>query len=136
MDDRIPALSIRQPWVWAIIHAWKGIENRDWNTKYRGPILLHASKGMTRAEYDDAIQMVKHAQKAGCAPTTLLIPKFEQLQRGGIVGRADLVDVITESTNPYFFGKYGFVLKNARPVPFVECSGKQGYFYPDVQVAA
>lgn len=26
------ALSIRQPWAWAILHAGKDIENRDWHT--------------------------------------------------------------------------------------------------------
>ena len=26
------ALSIRQPWAWAILHAGKDIENRDWRT--------------------------------------------------------------------------------------------------------
>ena len=26
------ALTIKQPWAWAIIHAGKDIENRDWVT--------------------------------------------------------------------------------------------------------
>jgi hypothetical protein len=44
------ALSIRQPWAWLILNAGKDIENRDWLTRFRGPFLIHASKGMTRAE--------------------------------------------------------------------------------------
>lgn len=48
------ALSIRQPWAWAILHTGKSVENRDWYTEYRGRVLLHASKGCTRAEYGDA----------------------------------------------------------------------------------
>ena len=32
------ALSIRQPWAWAIINAGKDIENRQWPTKFRGSI--------------------------------------------------------------------------------------------------
>mgnify|MGYP002359850962 FL=1 len=36
------ALSIRQPWAGLIIHGYKDIENRDWPTRYRGPLLVHA----------------------------------------------------------------------------------------------
>src|SRR3990167_9411398 len=52
--DREPmkALSIRQPWAWLILHAGKDIENRGWPTSFRGRFLIHASKGMTRAEYE------------------------------------------------------------------------------------
>ena len=37
------ALSVRAPWWWAILHG-KPVENRDWQTNYRGEVLLHASK--------------------------------------------------------------------------------------------
>ncbi|WP_245839042.1 ASCH domain-containing protein [Yersinia kristensenii] len=37
------ALSIRQPWAWLIVNGYKDIENRTWNTKCRGPVLIHAS---------------------------------------------------------------------------------------------
>jgi hypothetical protein len=36
------ALSIRQPWAWAILYAGKRVENRTWYTSYRGPIYIHA----------------------------------------------------------------------------------------------
>ena len=51
---RLPrqAISIRQPWAWLIVHGWKNIENRMWRTSYRGPVLIHASKGMTQDEYN------------------------------------------------------------------------------------
>lgn len=53
------ALSVRQPWAWAIIYAGKDIENRSWQAvnhglKIRGEICIHAAKGMTQAEYDSA----------------------------------------------------------------------------------
>lgn len=38
------ALSVRQPWAWAIISGGKTIENRSWTTPYRGPLLIHAGK--------------------------------------------------------------------------------------------
>lgn len=46
------ALSIRQPWAWAIVNAGKRVENRTWETRYRGPILIHAAKGVTKREYE------------------------------------------------------------------------------------
>jgi hypothetical protein len=38
------ALSIQQPWAWAIIHAGKRVENRTWSTRFRGPFFIHAGK--------------------------------------------------------------------------------------------
>ena len=38
------AISIKQPWAWAIAYGHKTIETRTWYTKYRGPILIVASK--------------------------------------------------------------------------------------------
>jgi len=37
------ALSIRQPWAWAILHG-KDVENRTWVTRVTGEFLIHASK--------------------------------------------------------------------------------------------
>ena len=51
MDLPRKAISIRQPWAWAIVHAGKDIENRDWSTRYRGPVCIHAAKGMTKDEF-------------------------------------------------------------------------------------
>ena len=48
------ALSIRQPWAWLIVHGSKRVENRSRRTHYRGPVLIHASAGMTIREYHEA----------------------------------------------------------------------------------
>lgn len=37
------AISIQQPWAWAIFNG-KPVENRKWSTAYRGPLLIHAGK--------------------------------------------------------------------------------------------
>ena len=42
------ALSARQPWAWAIIHAGKDIENRTWNTHLRGTFAVHASGNLDK----------------------------------------------------------------------------------------
>jgi hypothetical protein len=37
------ALSIKQPWVHAILHEGKDIENRSWRRDFRGWLALHAA---------------------------------------------------------------------------------------------
>ena len=140
------ALSIRQPWAWLIVRpdiegeqnrldayangSIKDIENRDWPTDRRGRILIHASKGMTREEYRMGMDMLWLDPGA-------LIPSYEQLTRGGFVGTVEIVDCVRESDSEWFFGAFGFVLKNAKPMPYVPFNGQLGFFkVPDFIVAA
>jgi len=46
-------------------------------------------------------------------------------------GEAEIVDVVRQSGSPWFFGPLGFVLKNARPLPFMPCRGQLGFFDVD-----
>ncbi|MEM9522937.1 MAG: ASCH domain-containing protein [Pseudomonadota bacterium] len=114
------ALSIRQPWVWAILQAGKDVENRSWSTKFRGPIALHAAKTMTRAAYADVRNVA--------AGLGIEVPPAAQLARGGIVGTAEIVDCVSTSDSPWFFGPYGLVLRRVRPVPFLPVRGALGLF--------
>jgi len=43
-ESPVYALSIRQPWAWLIVNGWKDIENREWSTRFRGRLLIHAGK--------------------------------------------------------------------------------------------
>ena len=114
------ALSIRQPWAWLIANGHKHIENRDWPTRFRGRFLIHASKGMTRQEYNDTKDF---ANSMGVE-----IPAFNELERGGLVGVAHLYDCVNQAESPWFFGKYGFVVDSADPIQFVPYKGKLGFF--------
>lgn len=115
-------LSIRQPWAWLIIHGGKDIENRTWTTKFRGRFLVHAAKGMTRGEYEDAYDVAMVANPA------ILFPTFESLQRGGIIGGVELVDCVRESDSPWYMGDVGFVLRKPVALPFVPLKGQLGFF--------
>lgn len=87
----------------------KTIENRDWSTRYRGPLLIHSSNTWN----GDAIDYWMYQQ---CPQmSSIWGKKKEDYHLGMIVGIADLVDVVSESDNPWFIGTYGFVLANARP---------------------
>jgi hypothetical protein len=39
------ALTVKNPWAWAIIHAGKDVENRSRPTSHRGRLYIHAGKG-------------------------------------------------------------------------------------------
>ncbi len=51
-ENKIKALSIKQPWAWAIVNGYKTIENRTWKTKFRGAFLIHASKQFDKKGYE------------------------------------------------------------------------------------
>lgn len=119
------ALSVRQPWAWAIIHAGKDIENRSWQAvnhglRQRGRIAIHAAKGITRDEYEDARDTI---QSNGH-----VCPPAHKLERGGIIGSVDVVDVVSESDSPWFCGPRGLVLRDPVASAFVPAVGQLGYF--------
>lgn len=120
------ALSIRQPWTWLILNAGKDIENRDWSTLFRGPVLIHASKGMTNMEYDDAMETAYQILGAN-----FKAPSYNSLERGGFVGKMEIVDCVKGHASPWFFGKYGFVIRNAQPIAFHPFRGALGFFDTD-----
>jgi hypothetical protein len=124
---KLPALSIRQPWAWLILRGDKPIENRCWATKFRGRFLIHAAKGMTKAEYEDAFDFACY-----CGFDIHRAPSFRDFDgmRGGIVGVANLVDCVTSSDSPWFVGEHGFVLADVQTIPFIPCKGALGFFYP------
>jgi len=120
------ALSIRQPWAYAVAAGWKDIENRDWRQpnpglKFRGAVAIHASGGMTQDEYYGACSTFRHCGFE-CPPP-------HELVRGAIIGTAEIVDIVKHTDSPWFFGRLGLVIANARllaePIP---SSGALGFF--------
>jgi hypothetical protein len=130
------AIAIRQPWAWLILNAGKDIENRDWPTQLRGRVLVHASKGMTRDEYEDALATAHAISRIHPFPAGLALPAFDELPRGGIVGSVEIIDCVRESTSPWFFGEYGFALASPRPLPFQPYRGALGFFDVSLPIAA
>jgi hypothetical protein len=41
-------ITIKQPWATLIREGYKEYEFRNWKTKYRGPLLIHAGKGVDK----------------------------------------------------------------------------------------
>lgn len=122
------ALSIRQPWAHLILHGGKDVENRMWPTRVRGRVLIHASKTMTRADYEACVLFCASLPD-GTLPETFF-PLFEDLKErcGGIVGAMNITDCVTRSPSPWFCGAYGFVIADAEELPFTPCKGALGFF--------
>lgn len=104
----IKALSIKQPYPHHIFHDGKDVENRDWPTRGRGWIIIHA--GVSKSELDKEDDL------------------HQAMPRGGIVGMARIVDCVEQMDSSWFFGRYGFVLRDAFPLPLVLCKGALGFF--------
>jgi hypothetical protein len=120
------AISIRQPWAWAIIFAGKPLENRTaaaishFPTPVARPLAIHAAKGMKRTEYEKA--------KAFIETLGIAVPPPHALLRGGIIGSVTVTGIVSESDNPWFFGPRALVLANPEPCDFIPAVGQLGYF--------
>ena len=115
------AISLLQPWATLVVKGIKTIETRSWGTKYRGPILIHASQGKAGSIF------------ASGAPFKNYIPDFKKLPFGAIIGQADIKDVIRvehlemddelinrltmeeRAFGDYSEGRYAWLLENAIP---------------------
>lgn len=135
---RSVALSVRQPWCWAILHGGKDVENRDWSRsnpglKFRGRALLHSSM---RFDKDDVESIRDIVAALGRDPGGVPDPRpdlapdhpEQPYPTGGIVGAMNVTDVVHRSASPWFFGPYGLVLANAQPLPFRPFKGRLGFF--------
>lgn len=124
------ALSVRQPWAWAIIFAGKDIENRSWscysaNRRFRGRCAIHASAGMTRYEYTEAAEFM--------ASLGITCPPPADLVRGAIIGTVDVIGSVTrvsrQTSSKWFVGSFGLVLREPEPLAEpIPVSGQLSFF--------
>lgn len=134
------ALSIRQPWAWAILHGAKRVENRDWaSCNYRGPILLHASKGCTHDEYELAqmsiVEMRADMRARGeLGPDLIKVPTLKEQPRGVLLGIARIVGATRHPEYENGFegyriaGALGLELADVRELPPIPFKGALGFF--------
>lgn len=79
------ALTVKQPWAWAIMRGGKSIENRSQVWSYRGPLAIHAGQAWSKVGASDLRVNAVAAATPGGAQAT----------RGAILGVVDLVDCHT-----------------------------------------
>jgi activating signal cointegrator 1 len=104
------ALSLLQPWASLVAIGAKQIETRSWSTPYRGPLLIHASKGFTpqcrqMAYHDEPFRSV--LARAHLIPTQAHGMTVENLPLGVIVAKCDLIEcvpihfIVEQAQTPY-----------------------------------
>lgn len=125
-------ISVRAPWWVFIVHSNKDIENRDWPTSYRGPVLIHASSWWQQDDVEDDAESAAIMRAAAGSPGSVSGNKMTWAQmraKGGhIVGRADIVDCVSSTSSPWFVGKFGFVLANRAPIHPIPFKARLGLF--------
>jgi hypothetical protein len=115
-------LTVKNPWAYLIIYGFdfgpemggfkiKDVENRTWETMYRGSLLIHASKNFDENAYWDIRPFnVKWAD-----------------YNGHIIGRANLADCVKDSKSRWAEpGLWHWVLKDPRPCKPVPAKGALG----------
>lgn len=83
--------------------------------------MIHASAKMDSI-YDDSEDSALIERATGKK-----LEPFE-VDIGGIIGVAEIVDCVTSHPSPWFTGPYGFVFKNPIRLPFVAYKGKLRFF--------
>jgi len=114
-DHLLRALTVRQPWASLIVTGRKNVENRSWNTRYRGPLVIHAGLGI---------------DKDGLTAHKSLLP--DEVPHGCVLGVVDLLNVVRDSKSAWAEpGMYHWVLANPRALSRpLEASGKLGLWTP------
>lgn len=147
------ALTVQNPWAWAIIHGGKRVENRTIMWKYRGPVAIHAgSRWSDRGGRSELVWEALREQYGWThGPTTARDdprPRFDALRPcGAFLGVVDLVDVhraapgccdspwaedqYVEATGGVRRSLTHLTLENPRPLPEpIPVSGALGLWTP------
>src|SRR5262245_1579965 len=119
----IPALTVRQPWAWAIVAGHKDIENRSWATKYRGTLYIHAASQL--ADETSLRQFEALCQRVG-----IPCPDYASLPLTAIIGSVRVVDCLDTHESPWAEGPKCWVLTNAESIKPRIMRGSLGLWFP------
>lgn len=132
------ALTIHEPFAWAIAAGYKPVENRTWTTKHRGALAIHASKqkpdpddidfvtdcafgrpgiDITQERWDKHRAEVVAALRPGCVLAVAMVDRM-----------IDSADSLPSVLREWFCGPFGWlfdadVRRIADPIP---AKGAQG----------
>lgn len=115
------ALTVRQPWAYAIAAGVKDVENRTWSTSHRGWLAIHASSTLADA--------AEHAHCARLlAAAGLSAPATAQLATSAVVAVVFVEDVLPPNeplASPWAQPRcFHWRLRDARPLTTpVPCAG-------------
>jgi hypothetical protein len=150
----VKALTLTQPWATLLAIGANVIETRDWPTKYRGPLAIHAAKGFPR----DARALCRTQPFRG-ALAAAGYASADELPCGAVVALASLESLLVcgpttsreirarskrgelpaheAEFGDFSDGRYGFVLGDVRRVePPVPARGMLGFWELPADVEA
>lgn len=129
------ALTVRQPWAWAILHGGKDVENRIRNLagSYRGPVAIHAGKTIDETGAVEVPRLINEQRGGDGFGLYLGRDHF-----GAFVGVVDLVSVHHDSDHgPHRCSTWAepddwhLVLANPRPLEVpIPARGMLGLWTP------
>lgn len=103
-EQSYTVITLTQPWATLVAIGAKKIETRSWATKYRGPLLIHAAKGLASV-IEREVERVFELQSGAfyVALSSAGYTEASQLPRGAIVARCELTDVHQIPSAPMHF---------------------------------
>ena len=112
------ALSVRQPYAWALIAGRKPVEYRTWRTDHRGPLAIHAAR--SRSYLADPADLAEFRREW---PD---LPDPDRLVYGAVIGIVNLVDCVP---SPDRRGEWHWRVADPRPLETpVPCVGNTTLF--------
>jgi len=117
-------ITIKQPWATLIAAGYKKYEFRSWKTKYRGPLLIHAGKGIDS-------QAMKRFEDLNLSYPKSKIMAMVQLEDCILIDEAFNSQLLNENNKIYGkddkIGLYAWKLSNVENVNISEeIKGKLG----------
>lgn len=121
---RLPALSIQQPWAWAIMRGYKPVENRSWMP----PANMIGRQFWVHAPKMVDSRAIGELQKIGCPN----VPKKRDYVTGAVLGAVRLAKVVDHMSSPWFSGPKGWLLESPVGLPEpVPMGGQLRFFMPE-----
>lgn len=111
-------ITIKQPWADLIVNGIKDVENRTWQTTFRGRVLIHASMKSDISGNVGVRQLLSEHQRADLMKRNELVRYLcHKWVDGAIIGSVEIYDVQTNVRSMWAEqGTYNWLLRN--PVAF------------------
>lgn len=131
------AVSTKNPWAYLIALGIKDIENRTWQTRYRGKIYIHASAKIVKPEF---------SVEQSLAISNRIAPEEFMPIQSAIIGEAEIIDCVinhpsiwaekTDFSQPDPTSIWNWVLANQIMYdrPILNVKGKLSFWEPDIDI--
>jgi hypothetical protein len=129
------ALTIKQPWAWAIMDGTKRVENRTWKPPFTivgQRIAIHSSARIDKAELlayaalGAWLEPTVSALPTGAIVGTAIVAGYSVMEGNRMVQQSKGAQGYNPYNDPWFFGPVGWLLRDVRKVAPIPCKGDLG----------